>query len=57
MIKFLPRAHSSVADAYLTPVIKKYLNSISAGLSHAEDTHIQFMQSDGGLVDGENFPV
>ncbi|MCQ4644011.1 hydantoinase/oxoprolinase family protein, partial [Blautia coccoides] len=31
MIKFLPRAHSSVADAYLTPVIKKYLNSISAG--------------------------
>ncbi|CAI4570008.1 AEL_collapsed_G0032040.mRNA.1.CDS.1 [Saccharomyces cerevisiae] len=55
MIKFLPRAHSSVADAYLTPVIKKYLNSISAGLSHAEDTHIQFMQSDGGLVDGGKF--
>lgn len=31
------------------------MNSISAGLSHAEDTHIQFMQSDGGLVDGGKF--
>lgn len=55
MIKFLPRAHSAVADAYLTPVIKKYLSSISAGLCHAENAHIQFMQSDGGLVDGERF--
>ncbi|CAI4044302.1 hypothetical protein SKDZ_11G0060 [Saccharomyces kudriavzevii ZP591] len=55
MIKYLPRAHSSVADAYLTPVIKKYLDSISAGLSHAKGTHIQFMQSDGGLVDGGKF--
>lgn len=55
MIKLLPRAHSAVADAYLTPVIKKYLSSISAGLRHAENAHIQFMQSDGGLVDGERF--
>lgn len=55
MIKYLPRAHSSVADAYLTPVIKRYLDSIEAGLSNAENTSIQFMQSDGGLVDGDRF--
>ena len=55
MIKFLPRAHSSVADAYLTPVIKKYLESISRGLTHSEGTSIQFMQSDGGLVEGKHF--
>ncbi|GMM58285.1 5-oxoprolinase [Maudiozyma humilis] len=55
MIKYLPRAHSSVADAYLTPVIKKYLDSISAGLTNAENTSIQFMQSDGGLVEGNKF--
>lgn len=55
MIKFLPRAHSSVADAYLTPVIKTYLESIECGLTNSNDTNVQFMQSDGGLVDGKKF--
>ncbi|CDO93395.1 unnamed protein product [Kluyveromyces dobzhanskii CBS 2104] len=55
MIKFLPRAHSSVADAYLTPVIKRYLESIESGLFNADSTSVQFMQSDGGLVDGKKF--
>ncbi|QLG72283.1 hypothetical protein HG535_0C06380 [Zygotorulaspora mrakii] len=55
MIKYLPRAHSSVADAYLTPVIRKYLNSIESGLTNSTNTSIQFMQSDGGLVDGHRF--
>lgn len=55
MIKYLPRAHSSVADAYLTPVIKKYLDSIESGLINSDNTSIQFMQSDGGLVDGHRF--
>lgn len=55
MIKFLPRAHSSVADAYLTPVIKEYLDSIFHGLTNWENTSVQFMQSDGGLVDRNKF--
>lgn len=55
MIKYLPRAHSSVADAYLTPVIKRYLDSIQSGLKNSDNTHIQFMQSDGGLVEGHKF--
>lgn len=55
MIKYLPRAHSAVADAYLTPVIKKYLNGIQAGLENSADTTLQFMQSDGGLVEGHKF--
>lgn len=55
MIKFLPRAHSSVADAYLTPVIKEYLDSIFNGLTNWENTSVQFMQSDGGLVDRNKF--
>lgn len=55
MIKFLPRAHSAITDAYLTPVIKRYLKSIKAGLRNSEHTSIQFMQSDGGLVDGDHF--
>ncbi|CDF87715.1 BN860_12794g1_1 [Zygosaccharomyces bailii CLIB 213] len=55
MIKHLPRAHSAVADAYLTPVIKKYLESMQSGLVNVENTSIQFMQSDGGLVEGHRF--
>lgn len=55
MIKFIPRANSAVADSYLTPVIKSYLNGIESGLSEAQDTRIQFMQSDGGLVDSHKF--
>ena len=49
------RAHSAVADAYLTPVIKTYIDSIEAGLVNQQHTSVQFMQSDGGLVDGKSF--
>lgn len=51
----MPRSHSAVVDAYLTPVIKKYLSNIKSGLVNGENTTIQFMQSDGGLVDGHRF--
>ncbi|SCU80520.1 LANO_0B00386g1_1 [Lachancea nothofagi CBS 11611] len=55
MIKYLPRANSAVADAYLTPVIRKYLNALKAGLKNTHNTSIQFMQSDGGLAEGSKF--
>ncbi|CEP59982.1 5-oxoprolinase LALA0_S01e00342g [Lachancea lanzarotensis] len=55
MIKYLPRANSAIADAYLTPVIKKYLDGLQAGLINTQNTSIQFMQSDGGLVEGSKF--
>ncbi|KAL3238018.1 5-oxoprolinase RNJ42_00351 [Nakaseomyces bracarensis] len=55
MIKYLPRTHSAIADAYLTPVIKGYLDRINSGLHNRTDTSLQFMQSDGGLVDGSRF--
>jgi 5-oxoprolinase (ATP-hydrolysing) len=58
MIKIVPRGMSAMADAYLTPVIKNYIDSISAnfngGLGSGE-TRCEFMQSDGGLVDFRNF--
>lgn len=55
MIKYLPRANSAIADAYLTPVIQKYLDGMQAGLCNTHATNIQFMQSDGGLVEGSKF--
>ncbi|KAG7813787.1 hypothetical protein KL921_000061 [Ogataea angusta] len=64
MIKLVPRANSSVADAYLTPEIKKYLSGFESGLkdglasvAHGKTSGVkcQFMQSDGGLVDASGF--
>lgn len=67
MIKFVPRATSACADAYLTPAIKKYIAGFQAGFkiglgtrsvkTHGsrEGARCEFMQSDGGLVDVDNF--
>ncbi|QVM11123.1 hypothetical protein D8B26_005774 [Coccidioides posadasii str. Silveira] len=50
MIKIVPRAMSAAADAYLAPVIKAYIDSISdnfdGGLDGQEDCRFEFMQSD-----------
>ncbi|OAA81537.1 5-oxoprolinase [Akanthomyces lecanii RCEF 1005] len=58
MIKIVPRGTSAVVDAYLTPIIRQYIESISAnfrgGFSSAA-TRIEFMQSDGGLADYRKF--
>lgn len=58
MINIVPRGTSAVADAYLTPIIKQYINSISANFSGGfsnSNTRIEFMQSDGGLADYRKF--
>lgn len=58
MINAVPRGMSAIADAYLTPVIKQYIDSISANFKGgfaSQDTRIEFMQSDGGLVDYRKF--
>ncbi|KAA8649533.1 hypothetical protein EYZ11_004861 [Aspergillus tanneri] len=59
MIKIVPRGMSAAADAYLTPVIKTYIDSISSsfegGLERQRECRFEFMQSDGGLVDFRKF--
>ncbi|KAH8812532.1 Hydantoinase B/oxoprolinase-domain-containing protein [Xylogone sp. PMI_703] len=57
MIKMVPRGSSASADAYLTPEIKKYLQDFVGGFKdgHLDDAHVDFMQSDGGLVDHRGF--
>lgn len=59
MIKVVPRGMSATADAYLTPVIKSYVDAISAnfegGLPGAHGCRVEFMQSDGGLVHFRQF--
>ena len=58
MIKLTSRGISATADAYLTPVIKRYVESFRNGFSDrltSGITKCEFMQSDGGLANFEKF--
>ncbi|MEM7812736.1 MAG: hydantoinase B/oxoprolinase family protein [Planctomycetota bacterium] len=48
-IKIVPRAETTVADAYLTPVIRSYVGSIASRLPGGEAS-LKLMTSAGGLV-------
>ncbi|KAF2768108.1 hypothetical protein EJ03DRAFT_390108 [Teratosphaeria nubilosa] len=53
MIKMTSRGASATADAYLTPVIKRYVEGFRNGFSDglkSDKTRCEFMQSDGGLA-------
>ncbi|KAJ9093804.1 hypothetical protein QFC19_008181 [Naganishia cerealis] len=62
MIKMVSRGVSSTADAYLTPVLGAYLSGFYAGFQSSssatdeeEPLRVEFMGSDGGLLDLSNF--
>lgn len=63
MIKIVPRGTSTTADAYLTPGIKQYLQSFFSGFDEGilktrngkAPVKVEFMQSDGGLVNATKF--
>ncbi|WP_380782324.1 hydantoinase B/oxoprolinase family protein [Sphingomonas sp. R86520] len=51
LIKLIGRGDTTVVDAYLSPIVDRYV----AGLSAALGPGALFMQSSGGLVDGAGF--
>ncbi|KII90420.1 hypothetical protein PLICRDRAFT_106429 [Plicaturopsis crispa FD-325 SS-3] len=61
MIKMVPRGVSSTADAYLTPILRQYLDGFFGGFDEKlrdgamKSPRVEFMGSDGGLVDLDNF--
>jgi 5-oxoprolinase (ATP-hydrolysing) len=52
LIKLVSRGDTTVVDAYLTPILRRYIDRIAQQLP---DTPLMFMKSDGGLVSGEDF--
>jgi len=52
LIKIVPRASTTVMDAYLTPVLLDYVGRVRAGLN---ETPLYFMQSSGGLTAADSF--
>lgn len=55
LIKFVSRGDTTVVDAYLSPVLRLYVDQFSASFSHPDDTRLYFMQSGGGLTGARQF--
>ncbi|TWT56705.1 Acetophenone carboxylase gamma subunit [Thalassoglobus neptunius] len=52
-IKIVPRAETTVLDAYLNPVLRSYVERIRSSLAPGSD--MKLMTSQGGLVEGLKF--
>lgn len=56
MVKIVARGYTAVVDAYLTPGIREYVAAFRRGfVGGLEGVRVQFMRSDGGLCDIDEF--
>jgi 5-oxoprolinase (ATP-hydrolysing) len=53
LIKLIGRGDTSVVDAYLSPVLRRYVDRVVAAIGG--ETPLLFMQSSGGLTDAATF--
>src|SRR4051794_20883405 len=53
LIKLIGRGDTTVVDAYLSPVLRRYVERVAGGLP--DDTDLHFMQSNGGLAEATAF--
>ncbi len=52
LMKMVGRGDTTVVDAYLSPILRRYVSRVAAELG---DTRLMFMQSNGGLTDASLF--
>ncbi len=52
LMKLVSRGDTTVVDAYLSPILRRYVDRVAAELG---DTRLMFMQSNGGLTDAHFF--
>ncbi|TGC08931.1 hydantoinase B/oxoprolinase family protein [Methanolobus halotolerans] len=56
LMKFVSSGETTVVDAYLSPVLRRYIDMIAETLEDSgKRTHLMFMQSGGGLIDSRYF--
>ncbi|MGH1503315.1 MAG: hydantoinase B/oxoprolinase family protein [Acidimicrobiales bacterium] len=63
LMKFVPRGDTTVVDAYLSPVLRRYVDQVQAHLTAGRGdggadglgVPLSFMQSNGGLVAADRF--
>ncbi len=52
LIKLVSRGDTAVVDAYLSPILRRYVDRVTTEVG---DTRLMFMQSNGGLTDAHRF--
>ena len=52
LMKLVGRGDTTVVDAYLSPILRRYVDRVSAEL---QGVRVMFMQSNGGLTDARRF--
>ncbi|MFG3296928.1 hydantoinase B/oxoprolinase family protein [Streptomyces sp. NPDC048179] len=52
LMKLVPRGDTAVVDAYLSPVLRRYVRQVADAL---EGVRLMFMQSNGGLAEAGQF--
>lgn len=55
LIKIVPRGDTTVADAYLSPVLRRYTDGVARAFTDGLETRLMFMASSGGLKTGAHF--
>lgn len=58
LMKFVGRGDTTVVDAYLSPILRRYVDQVSSVLNtndKADQPRLFFMQSSGGLTDARFF--
>ncbi|HSQ83011.1 MAG TPA: hydantoinase B/oxoprolinase family protein [Casimicrobiaceae bacterium] len=63
LMKLVSRGDTTVVDAYLSPILRRYVDEVERDLgvgargraAGGEGLRLQFMQSSGGLTDAHNF--
>jgi 5-oxoprolinase (ATP-hydrolysing) len=53
LIKLIGRGDTTLVDAYLSPVLRRYVDQLCVGVG--DQATLLFMQSNGGLTDGASF--
>lgn len=53
LMKLIRRGDTTVVDAYLSPILRRYVDQVGAALRST--TKLEFMKSDGGLTEAQRF--
>ena len=59
LMKLISRGDTTVVDAYLSPILRRYVEQVAAELgkddTHSSSLRLMFMQSNGGLIEADRF--
>ncbi|BCG65381.1 MAG: 5-oxoprolinase (ATP-hydrolysing) [Methyloprofundus sp.] len=57
LMKMVSRGDTTVVDAYLSPLLKRYVDQVALGLQNSKSSNCRllFMQSSGGLIAAQRF--